>query len=44
MLKMWIVIFDSLRREEENTETLCFMASSQKLMDLLDLVYEFQSV
>lgn len=44
MLKMWIVLFDSLRREDENAETLCFMANSQKLMDLLDLIYEFHSV
>lgn len=39
MIKMWIVIIDSLRREEENNEALYFMANSQKLLDLIDLLY-----
>jgi hypothetical protein len=40
---MWIVIFDSMRREEENNESLYFMANSQKLLDFIDLIYEFES-
>lgn len=41
MLKMWIVIIDSLRKEEENKEILLFIANNQRLLDLIDLLYEF---
>lgn len=40
---MWIVVFDSLRKDEENNETLYFMANSQKILDLIDLIYEFEN-
>jgi hypothetical protein len=43
MVKMWIVVFDSLRKDEENNETLYFMANSQKILDLIDLIYEFEN-
>ena len=43
MVKMWIVVFDSLRKDDENNETLHFMANSQKILDLIDLIYEFES-
>ena len=43
MVKMWIVVFDSLRKDDENNETLHLMANSQKILDLIDLIYEFES-
>jgi hypothetical protein len=43
MVKMWIVVFDSLRKDEENNETLYFMANSHKILDLIDLIYEFEN-
>jgi hypothetical protein len=44
MIKMWIVIFDSLRRDSENNESLYFMSNSRKLLDLIDLLYEFETI
>ena len=44
MLKMWIVIIDSLRNEEENKEILLFIANNQRLLDLLDLLYDLESI
>jgi len=40
MLKMWIVIVDKLKQGDSNTEILFFLANSQKLLTLIELIYE----
>ena len=40
---MWEVVFDRFREGEQNREVALFMANSQKLLDVIDLIYELEA-